>query len=313
VTCTPGHELEEANGEVQASLARRAVAAARSTASTFDLPVDAAVVLNDSNRLVVRLMPCDVVARVTPPAALASVTASASWLSGEAYQARLATEVEVVKRFAETDSPVAGLDPRFEPRVYVQDGFAITMWTYFAPVRRMLPSADYAQVLECLHAGLRQIDVPTPHFMDRVAATQQLVASRDVTPDLAEIDRVVLANTLRDLSETIVGWRAAEQILHGEPHPGNVLKTMNGPLFMDFEDSVRGPVEFDLAWVPREVSERYPDADQALVGEFRGVVLAMIAAHRWSRDDQHPSGRQSGVAFLNALREGPPWPPHDAV
>jgi len=187
---------------VQASVAQRAVAAARSTASTFDLPVDATVVLNDSNRLVVRLMPCDVVARVTPPEALAPVTARASWLSGEAYQARLATEVEVVKRLAENDSPVAGLDPRVEPRVFVHDGFAITMWTYFAPVRRMLPSADYAQVLECLHAGLRQIDVPTPHFMDRVAATQQDVASRDVTPDLAETDRVLLANTLRDLSET---------------------------------------------------------------------------------------------------------------
>ena len=298
---------------MQASVAQRAVAAARSTASTFDLPVDATVVLNDSNRLVVRLMPCDVVARVTPPEALAPVTARASWLSGEAYQARLATEVEVVKRLAENDSPVAGLDPRVEPRVFVHDGFAITMWTYFAPVRRMLPPADYAQVLACLHAGLRQIDVPTPHFMDRVAATQQDVASRDVTPDLAETDRALLANTLRDLSETIVSRRAAEQILHGEPHPGNVLKTKNGPLFMDFEDSVHGPVEFDLAWVPQEVSERYPDADQALVGEFRGVVLAMIAAHRWSRDDQHPSGRQSGVAFLNALREGPPWPSHDAV
>lgn len=298
---------------MQASVAQRAVAAARSTASTFDLPVDATVVINDSNRLVVRLMPCDVVARVTPPEALAPVTARASWLSGEAYQARLATEVEVVKRLAEDDSPVAGLDPRVEPRVFVHDGFAITMWTYFAPVRRMLPSADYAQVLECLHAGLRQIDVPTPHFMDRVAATQQDVASRDVTPDLAEADRALLANTLRDLSETIVNRRAAEQILHGEPHPGNVLETKNGPLFMDFEDSVHGPVEFDLAWVPKEVSERYPDADQALVGEFRGVVLAIIAAHRWSRDDQHPSGRQSGVTFLNALREGPPWPSHDAV
>ena len=53
---------------MQASAAQRAVAAARSTASTFDLPVDATVVLNDSNRLVVRLMlDADVVARVTPP------------------------------------------------------------------------------------------------------------------------------------------------------------------------------------------------------------------------------------------------------
>jgi len=298
---------------VQASVAQRAVAAARSTASTFDLPVDATVVLNDSNRLVVRLMPCDVVARVTPPEALAPVTPRASWLSGEAYQARLATEVEVVKRLAENDSPVAGLDPRVEPRVFVHDGFAITMWTYFAPVRRMLPSADYADVLECLHAGLRQIDVPTPHFMDRVAATQQDVASRDVTPDLAEAARALLANTLRDLRESIVNRRAAEQLLHGEPHPWNVLSTKNGPLFIDFENCAHGPVEYDLAWVPKEVSERYPNVDQDLVGECRGVVLAIIAMHRWRRGDQHPSGRQSGVAFLNAVRGGRPWPPLDTV
>ena len=92
-----------------------------------------------------------------------------------------------------------------------------------------------------------------------------------------------------------------------------MLSTEGGPLFIDFENCARGPVEFDLAWVPIEVSERYPDADQDLVGECRGLVLAVIAMHRWSHDDQHPSGRRSGVAFLNALREGPPWPALDAV
>jgi aminoglycoside phosphotransferase (APT) family kinase protein len=298
---------------MRAAEARHAVAAAKSTAAALDLVVDDALILNDSNRLVVRLTPCDVVARVTPPASLAPAAARASWLSGKAYRARSATEVEVVKRLAEHGSPVAGLDPRVEPRVFERDGFAITMWTYFEPVRRTLPPADYAHALERLHAGLRQVDVATPHFMDRVAATQQDVSSREVTPDLAETDRVLLANTLRDLREAIVNRRAAEQILHGEPHSGNVLNTKNTPLFMDFEDAVHGPVEYDLAWLPEEVSERYPDADQELVGECRGVVLAIIAAHRWSRDDQHPSGRQSGVAFLNALREGPPWPALDAV
>ena len=126
-------------------------------------------------------------------------------------------------------------------------------------------------------------------------------------------DRALLADTLRDLRRSIVNRRAAEQLLHGEPHPWNVLNTKNGPLFIDFENTARGPVEYDLAWVPKEVSERYPDADQELVGECRGVVLAIIAAHRWRRDDQHPSGRQSGVAFLNALRDGPPWPALDDV
>jgi aminoglycoside phosphotransferase (APT) family kinase protein len=277
--------------------ARRAVVAAMSTASELDLAVDDAVVLSDSNRLVVRLMPCDIVARVTPMTHFASAE----------------REVEVVRRLAETDSPVATLEARVEPRIFVHDGFKIAMWTYFEPVRRVISSGDYMRALERLHAGLRQIDVTTPHFMDRVAATQQDVASRDVTPDLTETDRALLANTLRDLRESIVNRRAPEQLLHCEPHPGNVLSTMNGPLFIDFENTARGPVEYDLAWVPQEVSERYPDADQDLLDECRGVVLAIIAMHRWSRDDQHPSGRQSGVAFLNVLREGPPWPALDSV
>lgn len=45
---------------------RRACAAAMSTASELGLTVDDAVVLSDSNRLVVRLTPCDVVAGIAP-------------------------------------------------------------------------------------------------------------------------------------------------------------------------------------------------------------------------------------------------------
>ena len=282
---------------MQAAEARRAVAAATSIISGLDLAVDDAIVLHDSNRLVVRLMPCDIVARVTPMTHFASAE----------------REVELVRQLAETDSPVATLETRVEPRVFVRDGFKVTMWTYFEPVRRVLPPADYARALGRVHAGLRQIDVTAPQFMDRVAAMQHDVASRDITPDLAETDRALLADTLRDLRGSILNRRAPEQLLHGEPHPWNVLDTTNGPLFIDFENTVRGPVEYDLAWVPKEVSERYPDADHDLVDECRGIVLAIIATHRWSRGDQHPSGRQSGVAFLDAVREGPPWRPLDTV
>ena len=81
-----------------------------------------------------------------------------------------------------------------------------------------------------------------------------------------------------------------------------------GLLFIDFENCSGGPVEFDLAWVPTDVSGLYRDADQQLVNQCRALILALIAAHRWRRDDQHPSGKQSGVAFVNALWAGPPWP-----
>lgn len=282
---------------MQAAEGRRAVAAAMSTASAAGLAVDDAVVLNDSNRLVIRLTPCDIVARVTPMTHHAGHHMSAE------------REVELVNRLAQTGSPVAALDPRVEPRVFVHDGFKISMWTYFEPVESpALPPAGYAQALGRLHAGLRQVDFTPPHVMDRVAAVQQDVAGRDVAPDLADADRALLASTLRDLQRSIVSRRLPEQLLHGEPHRWNVLNTKNGPLFMDFENTALGPVEYDLAWVPKVVSDRYRDADQDLVGECRGLVLAMVAAYRWRRDDQHPSGRQSGVVLLNVLRDGPPWP-----
>lgn len=283
---------------MKASDLRRAVEAASATASAAGLSVDDAAVIHDSNRLVLRLMPCNVVARIAPMV----------------YQASARLEVEAAGQLAETDSPVAALEPRVEPRAYVRDRFVMSMWTYYEPVpsRALLP-AHYAHLLERLHTGMRQIDITAPHFMDRVADTQQVVASRDVTPELADADRELLANTLGNLRRSIVERGAAEQLLHGEPHPWNVLNTKNGPLFIDFENCVRGPVEFDLAWVPEEVSQRYSDADQELVGECRGLMLAIVAACRWRRDDQHPSGRRSGTEFLSALREGPPWPAVDVV
>jgi aminoglycoside phosphotransferase (APT) family kinase protein len=267
-----------------------------SIASALDLTVDDAIVLNDSNRLILRLMPCNVVVRVAP--------------IGH-YDAQI--EVEIAQRLDELGSPVGALDPRVEPRVHERDGFAVSLWTYYEPVpSRELPPADYANALERLHADMRKIEVTTPHFMDRVADNQQDVASRDVTPDLPDADRELLANTLRSLRRSIVDRAAAEQLLHGEPHPANVLSTKNGPLFIDFENGVRGPVEFDLAWVPEEVSEHYPNADQELVGDCRGLMIAIVAACHWRWYDQHP-GNTRRANWISALRRGPPWPSVDAV
>jgi hypothetical protein len=104
-----------------------------------------------------------------------------------------------------------------------------------------------------------------------------------------------------------------EQLLHGEPHPGNVLSTKNGPLFIDLETCCRGPVEFDLAHVPEAVCEHYPNVDQGLLHDCRQLVLAMVAAWRWELGDQFPNGRRFGEEFLRALHDGPPWPTLDTM
>jgi aminoglycoside phosphotransferase (APT) family kinase protein len=268
-----------------------------STASALDLPVDDAVVLQNANRLAVRLLPCDSLAHVAP-------------------QARQVAqfEVELAQRLAEVGSPVAALEPRVAPRPYEHDGFVITLWTYYSsPTPPALAPADHAQALQRLHAGMRKLDVSTPHFTDRVAEAQQLVASRGLTPALTDADRELLSDMLASLKQAIAGRGAPEQLLHGEPHPGNVLNTRDGPLFIDLETCCRGPVEFDLAHVPEEIIGHYPNADRGLLGECRGLVLAMVAAWRWDAGDQFPDGRRMGRELVSTLRKGPPWPSIDAV
>ena len=274
----------------------RAIEATISIAVSLGLPADEAIALHDSNKLALRVLPCDVFARVSP--------------RGHEH-ARF--EVELAQRLAAARSPVAALGPRVEPRGYQRDGFEVTFWTYYEPRTSRLSPLAYAHALERLHAGMRTIDVPTPHFTGRVAEAEQLVTRPDLTPDLTDIDRQLLIGTLRQLRRALRDHGASEQLLHGEPHPGNVLSTIEGPLFIDLETCCRGPVEFDLAHVPTTVSEHYPDVDLVLLSDCRQLVLAMVAAWRWDRDDQFPNGLAFGRELLSVLRAGPPWPTIDEV
>jgi Phosphotransferase enzyme family len=271
--------------KVQSAVVPDAVAAAMSIASSVGLIVDDAIVLHDSNKLTLRLLPCDVVAQVAPvPHQISEF------------------EVDLALRLAERGCPVAVPEPRVEPRAYECDGFVATLWTYYEPVTSQEVSpADYAQALERLHAGMRGIDVPAPHFTDRVESAQQLVASPTRTPALAVADRTLLGDTLRNLRRAI-GERGRVQMLHGEPHPGNLLSTRNGLIFVDLETCCRGPVEFDLAHAPEEIAEHYPGLDPDLLGDCRILMLAMITTWRWDVGDQLPNGRQLATEWLGQLR-----------
>ena len=276
------------NGRVE-----RAIAAVESAAVALDLPTHNVNIIHNSTKLALRLLPCDVFARVAP--------------IGQAAQ--LALEIELAQQLAATGAPAVALDPRVEPQVHQLDGFAVTWWTYYdTKSQGRLPPAGYADALVRLHAAMRSIDVVTPHFLDRVDEAEHLVANKDRTPALGAAGRELLLDTFKSVRRELGRSGAAEQLLHGEPHPGNILNSSVGPLFIDLETGCRGPVEFDVAHVPRDVSEHYSDLDQDFLNECRKLVLAMVAAWRWDTDDEFPNGLHHGRAILDLLRHGPPWP-----
>lgn len=277
---------------MESEVAYRAAHAAIGTARDLGLTVDETLVLQSSNTLALRLGPCDVFARVA--------------VTGHEVAA---LEVEVARQLTAAASPVAALEPRVAPRPYEFDGFTMTFWTYYEPAAGPADfPAAYAGALHRLHAGLRSVDVEAPHFMDRVARAEHLVARPDETPGLTDVDRHLLLDTLRSARAWIEARGVAEQLLHGEPHPGNVLRTTTGLRFIDLETCCLGPVEFDVAHLPDGVSTLYPGLDRDLLAECRRLVLAMVAAWRVDARDEFPDGLRHGRDILALLRDGPPWP-----
>jgi hypothetical protein len=269
------------------SQVQAAVGAAKSVASALGLRAEDALLLHNSNRIAVRFLPCDVLARVGP---------------ARTHGADFGFELEVSRRLAASGAPCGEPDPRVAPRTYERDGFAITFWTYYEPVSPETSPPDFAQALHRLHAGLRKMTLPTPHFTDRVAEAQSLVGDPVLTPELRATDRELLANALRTLLTAVVQRGSKEQLLHGEPHPGNLLNTRDGPLFIDLQTACRGPVEFDVAHAPDAVVAHYPNLDTELVDQCRLLKLAMVAAWRWDRNDEFPDGRRMGEDLLRQLR-----------
>ena len=101
-------------GEMKASEAERAVAAAIELASGLNSAVRDVTIVGNSNKIGLRLLPCDGVARVA--------------VAGrEGFE----SELEIARLLAGNESPVASLEPRVEPRVYERDGFAVTLWRFY--------------------------------------------------------------------------------------------------------------------------------------------------------------------------------------
>ncbi|MFD7888087.1 hypothetical protein ACFV3O_06305 [Streptomyces albidoflavus] len=96
---------------MHASEGIRAVAVARSVAASLGLPADEAAVLHDSNKLTLRLLPADTLARVAP-----------------ADDQVAEFEVGLARRLTEAGCPVGALDPRVVPRRYHRDRYVDTLW-----------------------------------------------------------------------------------------------------------------------------------------------------------------------------------------
>ncbi|MBE1575740.1 phosphotransferase [Amycolatopsis roodepoortensis] len=208
---------------------RAGVAAAVAVGARYGLPTGAPDVLHFKSNVLVRLGP--VVARVPGTTRFARPSPE-DWLRRDVELSRYLTERGVLVVSPTTDPPAG---PHFA------DGLPVTLWHYtpHEPGHRLSPR-EVALSLARVHDALADYPGELPELgpvrelrtlLDRNGALLGGMAPRLYD----ELERVAAA-----LPDT------EPRPLHGDAHRGNVVATAAGPCWLDFEDTWRGPLGWDL-------------------------------------------------------------------
>ena len=207
-----------------------AVAAALAVATRLGLRTDSPEVLHARSNVLVRLGP--VVARVPATTRLARPE-PAPWLARDVALSRHLTERGVPVVSPLTDPPAG---PHFAA------GLPVTLWhwTPHDPDHGYGPDV-VAESLARVHAGLRDYSGELPaggpvEDLRRVFSLHGAAFGEKLPALRAETDRIAAALPAGPV-----------QALHGDAHARNLIATEAGPCWLDFEDTWRGPLAWDLA------------------------------------------------------------------
>lgn len=224
-------------GERIAEMTRAGLAAAVRVAREQGLPADDPEVLSSRGNALVHLRPAPVVARV------ATLTA---WTRSEPFR-WLAREVAVAGYAAANGGPVVAPTALAHPGPHRSDGLAVSLWTFVPPSPKRPEPAEVGAALARLHlaaAGFRgELPVLSPLRALITDALAALERERLLEPGVLAALRDRHAEILAELD----GVTGPERVLHGDAHAGNLLWSGCGWLWIDLEETCRGPRDFDLA------------------------------------------------------------------
>jgi molybdopterin-guanine dinucleotide biosynthesis protein A len=292
VRMVPVDRWELANVNVPADLEairrrERAVAAASETARRHGLDAPSPRVLQDWNDTVVHLSPHPVVARV-----------ATSWIVSdkeEAYRRELAVAAHAAAR----GGPCVRPSSLLPPGPHRVNGLVLALWEHLDAEPGEADPAAAGQALRAFHASVADFDGLLPRLEERheraaaVAADLRRPGSRD---------RELLRATLDRLRAAFAERARDERVLHGGPHESNLIRTSEGPRWIDLDTVCRGPLEWDLAHLPAESTAAFPDVDHAALDVARALVSAEVAIWCWHSYGRAPEVDAAASFHLERVR-----------
>ena len=208
-----------------------AIGDAVEVARELGLDVGDPAILSDNLNLIVHLRPSPVVARIAVrTAAVRSAETLGDSLRLAAYLAAQGLPVA---------PPVDGAGAG--PHVGRSTGRPMTFW-------RLIDGARPGDPPNPTQAGrsLRELHDAAAGFTGPLRHLGPLVEI-DRLADLIDADRPADAEAIRRFRSRIEVPESAVQAVHGDAHLGNVLVVPRGQIWIDWEESWRGPIAWDLA------------------------------------------------------------------
>jgi hypothetical protein len=255
----------------------RALAAARAVALANSVACEDAVVLAAGSNVLVHLKPAPVVARVMTGTAL---------LHGD-LERWLARELAVGAFLGGRGLAVPPTD-LLPPGPHQHDGLWMTFWEFVEhDASWSLPRApELGGSLRELHAALADFPGELGPLSEVRDWLDRLLAELHRSPRLTPQDRDLLRSHLQELTPTVFESSLPAQAIHGDASTSNLLRTGNGLIWNDLEDTCVGPVHWDVAGLIVEARAR--GESEAFVADFlRGYggpdleeLDDFIAAHR---------------------------------
>ncbi|HEX3785758.1 MAG TPA: phosphotransferase [Pseudonocardiaceae bacterium] len=290
--------MSEGTAEAVSGPVTAAVGTAVALAAEYGIVATEPVVLHDRANILVHLAPAPLVARI------AWVTA----LARPDVRDYLARDLAIGEYLDKVGVPVVAPSRDLPAGPHERDGRLITFWRHARPAQDQTHRpAEFSGLLADLHAALRGFpgDLPTEPSLMVTEIVKHLREPPEVLDGLVADERRVLA--------ALAAEGRPVQALHGDAHPGNLLRTVDGPRWIDFEDTWRGPVDWDLACVafsPRmdgtAALAAYPGAPtvadlgaSATARRLQGVIWSLLMARR---DPSRVEGARQLLADWRAER-----------
>jgi Ser/Thr protein kinase RdoA (MazF antagonist) len=240
-------------------------------------------VLSQTNRVVLELKPCQLIAKVVPVS----------------VRNRLALELAVAKHVAARSGPVAlPAQPASRSGPFQTPIVAVSVWESLA-ILGVPPESAVCSAYTALRGGLDSFAEALPDFRDAIEEANRLLRQTDLS-GMSEHDTSFLRVLFERALSRLASFEWETRVLHGDPHSGNVVLTPAGPKWLDLESVCTGPIEWDLSALPGCSASVHHDRDllSVLVALRRACVVVWCA----SKANPSPTDAEAIAHHLTALK-----------